>query len=257
MQIFVKPYYRTLTLDVRPSDTVAIVKSMIHYRTEALEEAVPLYKMTLAYAGKPLPDHRKLEKYGITNQATLTFGINVSAKPRIRCGGPHVLYLDYPAERKAFSSDCFYTFRPADTHGLGFKVRPADTIRDLKRMVLDREGIVCTCFRGVGVLYDYTYEDGDKLSGILPSGHSDALPTLRVVNFSRRARALSVCNSWTDVGGTLSVSPHFAFRLAKLSLLLLATASGALHVRAPARTTRHTRRRPTGLSCPAHAPTSH
>ena len=28
MQIFVKPYYRTLTLDVRPSDTVA-VESMI------------------------------------------------------------------------------------------------------------------------------------------------------------------------------------------------------------------------------------
>ena len=33
MQIFDKPYYRTLTLDVRPTDTVAIVKSMIHYRT--------------------------------------------------------------------------------------------------------------------------------------------------------------------------------------------------------------------------------
>ena len=175
MQIFVKPYYRTLTLDVRPTDTVAIVKSMIHYRTEALEEAVPLYKMTLAYAGKPLPDHRKLEKYGITNQATLTFGINVSAKPRIRCGGPHVLYLDYPAERKAFSSDCFY------------EVYTANTVGYLKQLVLDKEGLIVT---RINDPHGEVLNDDVQLECILLDNAAGyRLPTLRVAHFSRRARA--------------------------------------------------------------------
>ena len=177
MQIFVKPYYRTLTLDVRPTDTVAIVKSMIHYRTEALEEAVPFYKMSLSYAGKPLArDDRTLADYSVGNLARLTFGINLSGKRPTT--GPHLLCLQYPTERKAFSSDCFY------------KVRPANTIRDLKLMVLAREGIVCTCLR-LGY-QDWVYPDGDKLSRIFRDfevREFEALPTLRVVNFSRRARA--------------------------------------------------------------------
>ena len=172
MQIFVKPYYRTLTLDVRPTDTVAVVKSMIHYRTEALEEAVPFYKMSLSYAGKPLAmDDRTLADYSVGNLARLTFGINLSGKRPTT--GPHLLCLQYPTERKAFSSDCFY------------KVRPANTIRDLKLMVLAREGIVCTCLR-LGY-QDWVCRDGEKLSRIF--GDLEALPTLRVVNFSQRARA--------------------------------------------------------------------
>ena len=59
MQIFVKPYYRTLTLAVRPSDTVAIVKRMIETKLSG-EEASPYFKMTLAYAGKLLHDERIL-----------------------------------------------------------------------------------------------------------------------------------------------------------------------------------------------------
>ena len=176
MQIFVKPYYRTLTLDVRPTDTVAVVKSMIQYRTEALEgveEAYPSYKMSLSYAGKPLArDDRTLADYGVGNLARLTFGINMSAKPP-PSQGPHLLCLQYPAERKAFSSDCFY------------KVRPSDTIGSLKLMVLAREGIVCTCLR-LGY-QDWVYPDGDKLSRIF--GDLEALPTLRVIHYSRRARA--------------------------------------------------------------------
>ena len=172
MQIFVKPYYRTLTLDVRPTDTVAVVKSMIHHRTIALEEAVPFYKMSLSYAGKPLArDDRTLADYGVGNLARLTFGINMSGKPPTQ--GPHLLCLQYPTERKAFSSDCFY------------KVRPSDTIGSLKLMVLAREGIVCTCLR-LGY-QDWVYPDGDKLSRIF--GDLEALPTLRVIHYSRRARA--------------------------------------------------------------------
>ena len=174
MQIFVKPYYRTLTLDVRPTDTVAVVKSMIQYRTLALEEAVPSHMMSLSYAGKPLArDDRTLEDYSVGNLARLTFGINMSGK-RPPAQGPHLLCLQYPAERKAFSSDCFY------------KVRPSDTIGDLKLMVLASEGIVCTCLR-LGY-HDWVYRDSDKLSDILSRG-PEVLPMLRVIHYSRRARA--------------------------------------------------------------------
>ena len=179
MQIFIKPYDRTLTLDVRPSDTVAIVKGMIQHRTADMiivGEAIPSYKMSLAYAGKPLSDHRTLEDYGIANQATLTFGINVSAKPRIRCGGPHVLCLDYPAERKAFSSDCFY------------EVYTANTVGYLKQLVLDKEGLIVT-----SIFHDPHGElrnDDVQLECILLDNAAGyRLPTLRVAHFSRRARA--------------------------------------------------------------------
>ena len=58
MQIFVKPYYRTLTLTVKPSDTVAIVKSMIQTKLSN-EEAIPSFKMTLAYAGNKTAPRRE------------------------------------------------------------------------------------------------------------------------------------------------------------------------------------------------------
>merc|ERR1711871_466395 len=126
----------------------------------------------MGYAGKPLArDDRTLADYGVGNLARLTFGINMSGKPPTQ--GPHLLCLQYPTERKAFSSDCFY------------KVRPSDTIGSLKLMVLAREGIVCTCLR-LGY-QDWVYPDGDKLSRIF--GDLEALPTLRVIHYSRRARA--------------------------------------------------------------------
>ena len=151
-----------------------LTKSMIQTKLSN-EEAIPSFKMTLAYAGKRLPDHRKLEKYGITNQATLTFGINVSAKPRIRCGGPHVLYLDYPAERKAFSSDCFY------------EVYTANTVGYLKQLVLDKEGLIVT---RINDPHGELLNDDVQLECILlDNAAGKRLPTLYVKQFSRRARA--------------------------------------------------------------------
>ena len=176
MQIFVKPYYRTLTLAVRPSDTVAIVKSMIQTKLSN-EEAMPSFKMVLAYAGKLLHDERILSDYCIANQATLTYGINMSAEePPSDTEGPHVLCVQYPAERKAFSSDCLY------------EVRPADTLGDLKRMVLDREGIVCTRFCECN---DDDVSDDTDIESILGSFLYSKLkpPTLHVTHFSQRARA--------------------------------------------------------------------
>ena len=66
MQIFVMPGHRTLTLDVRPSATVAVVKQMIHIRT--LEQSfyqrdaagVPADTIKLEYGGRVLDDERPL-----------------------------------------------------------------------------------------------------------------------------------------------------------------------------------------------------
>lgn len=176
MQIFVKPYDRTLTLDVRQSDTVAIVKSMIQNRTADMiihGEHNLAYKMSLAYAGKPLArDYRTLADYGVQNLATLTFGINVSAKPPPP-GSRHVLCLQYPADRKAFSSDCFY------------EVWGTDTVRDLKRMVLAKEGITIT---GIFTTQCDLRNDNRQLVDILWDHATDKmLATLIVTHFSRRA----------------------------------------------------------------------
>ena len=175
MQIFVKPYYRTLTLDVRPTDTVAVVKSMIRTKLSG-EETIPTYKMSLAYAGKPLArDDRTLADCGVGNLARLTFGINMSGK-RPTAQGPHLLCVQYPAERKAFSSDCFY------------EVELDTTVRDLTRMVLAREGFIVTrIFDGP---YDELRIGNVPLEDILRShAAGNTVPTLRVAQYSRRARA--------------------------------------------------------------------
>ena len=174
MQIFVKPYYRTLTLDVRPSATVAVVKSMIRTKLSG-EETIPTYKMSLAYAGKPLArDDRTLADCGVGNLARLTFGINLSGKRPTT--GPHLLCLQYPTERKAFSSDCFY------------EVELDTTVRDLTRIVLAREGFIVTrIFDGP---YDELRIGNVPLEDILRShAAGNTVPTLRVAQYSRRARA--------------------------------------------------------------------
>ena len=135
MQIFVKPYYRTLTLDVRPTDTVAIVKSMIHYRTEALEDSVPpaLTDEPLLRGQTARQDDRTLADYSVRNLARLTFGINLSGKRPTTGHPPAVPPVSHPNGRVLV--------------GLLLQCRARHTIRDLKMMVLAREGIVCTCLR--------------------------------------------------------------------------------------------------------------
>lgn len=181
MQIFVKPYDRTLTLDVRPTDMVIIVQGMIEFQTPNLnfpEDAIPSYKMCLSYAGKPLDDERTLSDHGIANQATLTFGINDSAEPPPT--GRYVLCLQYPAERKAFSSDCFY------------EVWPVYTLRDLKRLVLCKEGIIITRIfdtKRYNSLRnnDELKNDNTQLGPLLDQANDKWLTTLRVTHFSHRA----------------------------------------------------------------------
>ena len=128
MQIFVMPGHRTLTLDVRPSAKVAVVKQMIHIRT--LEQSfyqrdaagVPADTIKLEYGGRVLDDERPLSHYGVADNATLAFDFN--REPKTSSLEEKLLYVKYPADKMAFTSDCIYAIKP--TH----------TVADLRKMML-------------------------------------------------------------------------------------------------------------------------
>ena len=77
MQIFVRDYGKTFTLDVEPSDTICVLRRLIFYKTQ-----MPPVFQNLHHARKLLglasgnafadDDTRTLESYGIAKEATLT-----------------------------------------------------------------------------------------------------------------------------------------------------------------------------------------
>ncbi len=65
LQIFVRPPSGgTITLEVEPSDTIAIVKQQIQDRT-----AIPADQQCLFFAGAPLPDERTLAELNIQKES--------------------------------------------------------------------------------------------------------------------------------------------------------------------------------------------
>ena len=187
MQIFVRPGHRTLTLDVRPSATVAVVKQMIHIRT--LEQSfyrrdaagVPADTIKLEYGGRVLEDERPLSHYGVADNATLAFGFNWD--PKTSSSEEKLLYVKYPADKKAFTSDCIYA------------VKPTHTVADLRRMILEKEGIIVR-----GKIYDQIRPtavppsrdqivDRATLDKVFEKNKGNRVPTIYVTDFKRRARA--------------------------------------------------------------------
>ena len=102
MQIFVRPGLRTITLNVRPSATVAVVKHMIHIRTfeRSLSQpdaaVVPADTIKLEYGGRVLDDERPLSHYGVADNATLAFDFNWD--PKTSSSEEKLLYVKYPAD---------------------------------------------------------------------------------------------------------------------------------------------------------------
>ncbi len=187
MQIFVRPGHRTLTLDVRPSATVAVVKQMIHIRT--LEQSfyqrdaagVPADTIKLEYGGRVLDDERPLSHYGVADNATLAFDFNW--EPKTSSSEEKLLYVKYPADKMAFTSDCIYA------------VKPTHTVADLKRMILEKEGIIVR-----GKIYDQIRPtavppsrdqivDRATLDKVFEKNKGNRVPTIYVTDFKRRARA--------------------------------------------------------------------
>ena len=67
MQIFVKnPTGKTITLKTAPSDTINMVKAMIHYKWSRSHD-----QQQLSFAGKQLEGGRTLEYYGVQDQSVL------------------------------------------------------------------------------------------------------------------------------------------------------------------------------------------
>ena len=190
MQIFVMPGHRTLTLDVRPSATVAVVKQMIHIRT--LEQSfyqrdaagVPADTIKLEYGGRVLDDERPLSHYGVADNATLAFDFN--REPKTSSSEEKLLYVKYPADKMAFTSDCIYA------------VKPTHTVADLRRMIQQKAGIIVR-----GKIYDQIwstavpplrYQIGDratleKVFNETKGYKGSRVPTVYVTHFSRIARA--------------------------------------------------------------------
>ncbi len=187
MQIFVRPGLRTITLNVRPSATVAVVKHMIHIRTfeRSLSQpdaaVVPADTIKLEYGGRVLDDERPLSHYGVADNATLAFDFNWD--PKTSSSEEKLLYVKYPADKKAFTSDCIYA------------VKPTHTVADLRRMILEKEGIIVR-----GKIYDQIrstavppsrdqIRDGATLDKVFKENKGYRVPTVYVNHFSRPARA--------------------------------------------------------------------
>jgi len=67
MQIFVKTFdNKTITLDVVPNDTIALIKAMVQY-----EEGIPTDQQILIFKGVPLEDGRTLANNVIQHGSTL------------------------------------------------------------------------------------------------------------------------------------------------------------------------------------------
>lgn len=111
MQIFVKTLtIKTITLDVKPSDSTENVKTKIQDK-----EGIPAGQQGLVYRGKLLKDNRTLKDYNIQEKSTLHL---------IRILSSIHITVKFPSGKKT-----------------SLDVSPRDNFQSVKKIIHDREGI--------------------------------------------------------------------------------------------------------------------
>jgi len=129
MQIFVKPLTgKTISLDVKASDTIGCVKSKLQDKT-----CVPVAAQRLVCCGKQLEDGSTLADYNIQKESSLNLLL------RLRGGGDG----ERPAKRsRDKSSGGFQVFvNRSGPKTLVLDVKPSDTIANVKAKIQDKEGV--------------------------------------------------------------------------------------------------------------------